>query len=362
MFTSVILILLHFNFFPEILRMNKISAAAHGWILRIAGYVVYLCFGLSLVQARAPVNLDIIKRDGYGSVELRQSGINEFVVQGTVNGRAVRLVLDTGAAARNIVLTKSFAAFLRVPPHPVKGIGISLTGKHIEHLTEGTADSLVLGSVQIMNTTVDFAPFEHLTRRNRQGLLRAPDGLSDAEARRTDADGFLGLGFLQRCAAIIDPGNSRLYLKPPGVGRVPQLSPALTAAGFSEASLQLTGLGLLVDVSLNDVPSKMVIDTGAGLSVVDSQYAEQAKLKRYGAAGVRMTDSAGVETAVSWADPASFKIGGVNALRTRLVVRPTSSYQLSGGKVGGLLGLDFIGQSWGIIDFAQHKLYFAATK
>lgn len=342
--------------------MNKMPPLQLRWMLRTSVCVAYLCFAGSLVQARAPVNLDIIKRDGYGSVELKESGINEFVVQGRINGRAVRLILDTGAASRNIVLTNSFAGLLKVAPHPVKDFGVSVTGKHIEHLTEGTVDSLVLGSVQITNTTVNFAPFEHLGRRNLQGEFRAPDSLNDAEARRTDADGLLGLGFLQRCAAIIDPSNNRLYLKPPGVGRVPQLSAALIAAGFSEANLQLSGLGLLVDVSLNGVPSKMVIDTGANLSVVDSRLAAQAKLKTYGSAGVRMTDSAGVETGVSWADPASFKIGGVDALRTRLIVRSTSIYQPTGGKVGGLLGLDFIGQSWGIVDFAQHKLYFAATK
>lgn len=222
-------------------------------------------------------------------------------------------------------------------------------------------ESLVFGDVQINNTTVDFGSFEHLARRKAGGIFIAED-FTGSQRNRNDADGFLGLGFLDRCAAIIDLNNKRLYLKPPGTGKTLNLSPALKAVGFAEASLQLTSLGLLIDVSLNDVSTKMIIDTGAAGSLLDSRFVAQAKLKSYGATGVRMVDAAGAESTFSWIDPASFKVGGVGALRTRLVVQPVSFYQSSGGKVAGLLGMDFIGQSWGIIDFAQHKLYFAVVK
>jgi hypothetical protein len=332
-----------------------------GGILRRCRCLAYLCLGLSSVQARGPINLDIIKRDGYGSVQLRHSGPNELVVEGTLNGHGVRLILDTGAATDNIVLTNSFATFLRVPPQPVKDFGVGISGKHIEHLRRGKVDSLVLGTVQIANTTVDFGSFKHLARRNLEGVFLIPS-LNEKRTNRTDADGFLGLGFLQGCAAIIDPGNNRLYLKPPGVGRVPQLSPTLKSVGFSEAAFQLSSAGFLVDVSLNDISTKMVIDTGADVSIVDSRFASQAKIKSYGATGVRMRDSAGVESTISWIDPASFKVGGVEALRTKLAAQATSLYQPSGGKIGGLLGMDFIGQSWGIIDLAQRKFYFVTVR
>jgi hypothetical protein len=41
---------------------------------------------------------------------------------------------------------------------------------------------------------------------------------------------------------------------------------------------------------------------------------------------------------------------------------PGSFYTTSGGKVIGLLGMDVLGQNWGIIDFGQQKLYFASAK
>jgi predicted aspartyl protease len=126
--------------------------------------------------------------------------------------------------------------------------------------------------------------------------------------------------------------------------------------------LQVSDDGLFVEVSINGVSGYMLIDTGAYLTTVDNHFAAQAKLKPYRATNVRMTDAAGVETEPEWADPASFKIGGNEAMRTKIQVQPLSFYQPSGGKVVGLLGMDFIGQSWGIIDFAQRKIYFAGTK
>jgi predicted aspartyl protease len=341
--------------------MNKASLASLIRLLPAITFVAYFGCGNSTLQAKGPINLDVIKRDGYGSVELRESGTNELVVQGTVNGRAVRLILDTGAASQNTILTNAFAVYMRTQPHPIKDSGLSMTGKHIEHLRQGTVDSLVLGPVQISNTTVDFGSFEHLARHPRQGMFLGED-FTGSQRNRTDADGFLGLGFLQRCSAIIDLSNKRLYLKPPGVGRALQLSPALKAVGFAEANLQVVSLGLLVDAMVNDTATKMVIDTGATLSVIDSRFAEQAKLGSYRATNIRMTDAAGAETGVAWGDPTSLKVGGTDALRTRLIVEPTGFYSTTGGKVGGLLGMDFMGQSWGIIDFDQHKFYFAPKK
>lgn len=341
--------------------MNNISPVSLGWISRFLGGVVYLCVWLSLAQAKSLVNLEVIKRDGYGSIPLKDSAANEFVVQGTINGRAVRLILDTGAASKNIILTNAFAVYLKTATHPIKEPGVGITGKLIENLKEGKVESLVFGNVQINNTTIDFGSFEHLARRKAGGIFIAED-FTGSQRNRNDADGFLGLGFLDRCAAIIDLANKRLYLKPPGAGKTLNLSPALKAVGFAEAGLQLTSLGLLVDVSINDVSTKMIIDTGAAGSLLDSRFAAQARLKSYGATGARMIDAAGAETTFSWIDPTSLKVGGVEAPRTRLVVQPASFYQTSGGKVAGLLGMDFIGQSWGIIDFAQHKLYFALVK
>jgi hypothetical protein len=37
-------------------------------------------------------------------------------------------------------------------------------------------------------------------------------------------------------------------------------------------------------------------------------------------------------------------------------------YRATGGQLAGLIGMDFLGQTWSIIDCGQHKLYFAGGK
>jgi hypothetical protein len=137
------------------------------------------------------------------------------------------------------------------------------------------------------------------------------------------------------------------------------LGPLLKSLGFSEADFELTSGGLLVDGSINGAPVKMIIDTGSYISAVDDRVGTEAHLKTYRAAPVKMTDVTGVEREVVWAEPTSFKLGGVETIRLRMEVDPMSFYRFSGGRLAGLLGMDFLGQTWSIIDFAQHKLYFA---
>jgi len=342
--------------------MNSVSPWKHpGFVQPLCGLLAAgLC--LSAADARSPLHLDAIQRDGYGVVELKQPIPNEFFAEGTINGHAVRLVLDTGFCSDHITMANTSARLLRTPPQPIKGSAHGITGKAIDHLSKGTADSLVLGNVQVSGTTLYFGSFQFLNAPKDGGLYYSDGTVGIERAERRDADGFLGLGFLQTCAAIIDLSNRRLYLKPPRTGRTAQLGPALKSVGFSEAPFELTGTGLLIDVEVNGIKGKMIIDTGAYVSGVDSRFAAQAKLNRYRATNVRMVDAAGVQTEPDWADPGSFKIGGVETFHPKLEVEPMSFYLPTGGKVIGLLGMDFIGQSWGIIDFGQKKLYFSPTR
>lgn len=341
--------------------MQNAALRAPGWVK--FGISTLACAGLFLTtaQGRSPIHLDTIQRDGYGVVQLKQPAANEFIFEASLNGHPIRLILDTGACSHNILLSNTCAQFLRIPPHPVKGTSFGVTGKAIGPFTEGVADLLALGNVQVSGTTLNFASFSFLHNRSIEGLYYTDGSFSNAHAVNLDADGFLGLGFLRKCAAIVDLPNRRLYLKAPGAGRVPQLGPALQALGYRSANFDLTDAGLIIDVSINGLGGKMIIDTGSDLTVIDSHFAAQAKLKTY-RSGMRFKDAAGVETEPGMADPASFKVGGIEVIRTKLDVEPTSFYRASGGRITGLLGMDFLGQSWGIIDFAQHKLYFTAVK
>jgi predicted aspartyl protease len=140
------------------------------------------------------------------------------------------------------------------------------------------------------------------------------------------------------------------------------LGSALKAVGLSEVPITWGGHGhFQVDVEINGVTGKMVIDTGCTFSVVDTRFAAQMKDSGY-ASGISMIDAAGVANQMRLTRARSFKIGGVAMHPPDITLSPGSFYTISGGKVIGLLGMDVLGQNWGIIDFGQQKLYFASAK
>jgi hypothetical protein len=57
---------------------------------------VELC--LSAAKAKAPLNLSVLARDGYGMVPISRPLPNSLVVRGNINGRDAKLVLDTDGA------------------------------------------------------------------------------------------------------------------------------------------------------------------------------------------------------------------------------------------------------------------------
>ncbi|MEO6970680.1 MAG: aspartyl protease family protein [Chthoniobacterales bacterium] len=313
-------------------------------------------------QARSLIKLDTIQRDGYGVVELKRPLANELFMEASLNGHPIRLILDTGAASHQILLSNPTSRLLRVPPHLIKGTSFAVSGKAIGSISQGTADSFAIGNVQVSGTTLYFATLKSLQNRDIEGLYYTDGTLGNAHRVNRDADGFLGMAFLQKCAAIIDLPNARLYLKPPGTGRTANLEPALRELGYHSATFDQTNDGLIVNVSINGVAGKMIVDTGSYLTVIDSRFAAQAKFKSYRVGGGEFTDVAGARVETEMGEPDSFKVGGVEVLRAKMVVAPTGFYKDTGGKLVGLLGMDFLGQSWGIIDFAAHKVYFVPVK
>jgi predicted aspartyl protease len=318
---------------------------------RLRVLIILLALGaaelvLSAAQAKAPINLDVLARDGYGLVRISRPQPNTLLVRGNINGRDASLVLDTGWAADGISLDSSYAMFLNLPTQALKGRGMSASGARMD-FKGGMAASVVLGNVQLRGVPL---------------LVGTIGALKNEQIRRSvGASGFVGAGFLHTNSAIIDLQNLCLYLRPPGKGRRVQLRPALKAAGLSEVPFTRAGRNnLVVDVEINGVRAKMFLDTGAYLTGMDKRFAAQAKITGYG--GLGGIDAAGVISQKQLTRVGSFKIGGVPVNVRDLTLTQYGFYSMTGGKVVGLLGMDVLGQNWGIIDFGQQKLYIASAK
>jgi hypothetical protein len=281
--------------------------------------------------AKSPISLDVLQRDGYGSVQLIKGGANTLFVAAQINGEKINLLLDTGWGSSGISVGINPSTLHIVPEKGVE-VGISVSGART-FAGHGMAKSVVMGNVHITDAPIFFGRFSGV--------------------------GFLGYGFLKKNNAIIDLTNLRLYLRPPGKGRRVDLGPALTSLGLSQVTFSESAhKNFIVNVEVNGHPGQMILDTGAQVTLLDSRFAKVAGTRGWGR-DLRGTDAAGVESRADFAGTKTFKIDGVPIRTPDVAVTRFAMYDLTGGKMIGLLGLDVIGMNWGIIDVAQRKFYFA---
>ncbi len=214
------------------------------------------------------VNLEALRRDGYGVVQLTRPRPNVLAAAATIDGRKARLIVDTGWAAQGISLQTDMAGALAASAQAVADFPAGARNGKITGVRAARAQRLLLGNVQLAQVPVFVADFSHL----RNLVAR----------RALGANGVVGAEFLRTCSAIIDLQNLRLYLRPPGMGRRADLSAAMRGIGLAEARFEQTvKYDCVVDVEINDVPGKMFIDTGTYHAVVDIRLAAQMKARPF---------------------------------------------------------------------------------
>jgi predicted aspartyl protease len=322
------------------------------FLLSLIGLILTVSSG---AQAGSPINLDVLKRDGYGVVQLFQVRQNVLTANVVINGQKMKLELDTGFSSGGLGLDTRYAG-VNVPTGNDVHEATGVSGKTYQ-VRRGVAKTVVMGNVQLTDVPVEVGAFKVFDEEHSQkfsSTLQFDNNIANV----TTPAGFIGRDFLRTNNAVIDLANHLLYLKPPGKGKKAQLSAALTKVGMGEAQLQ----GNLVDVEINGVAAKMVVDTGAVASLLDPRFAAKANARGYGSTNMEFSDISGAKSRVDLTGLANFKIGGVPAKSFIVTLIPFSAYGGTGGKLVGLLGIDFLGQNWGIIDFGQQKLYFARGK
>ena len=297
----------------------------------ILACVAVLSPSVGRAATKSPISLDVLHRYGYGSVQLLKLGQNRLYVPAEINRKKIPLLLDTAWGSEGISVGIDPSQFGIVPE---KGghIAVSASGAQVR-MGHGTAQSVVMGNVQIQGTPISFG--------------------------RISQGGVLGRGFLKRNNAIIDLTNLRLYLRPPGKGRRVDLSAALTAIGMAKVPLIDAPHGIYVlNVEVNGHPTQMALDTGAQMTVLDTRFAKLASTRGWGRRDVYQVDAAGVMSPTDLAGTKTFRIEGVPIRTPTVFLSRFAGYDLTRGKLAGLLGLDVIGLNWGIIDVAQQKFYF----
>lgn len=134
---------------------------------------------------------------GYRRVPMHVSSGYNLYVDTTVNGRAAKLMVDTGAFAT--LLHSRFVRGMKIPLRvsPFTSSGVNLTDRKVQL---ATLSRLSIGSFEIQGKEVGVIDLEGLIH---SGLLEATPPVA----------GLLGSEILRRHHGIIDFGTSTLYLK-----------------------------------------------------------------------------------------------------------------------------------------------------
>lgn len=308
-------------------------------------------FLAAIAYARSPISLDVLRSDGYGVVAMKHPRPNELVIRAMINDRPVDLILDTGWSrpGSGISLDRDLARALKAQAAPVTGAGRTWTGATTGNEIVALGNSIVMGNAKITGVPLYFGNYTGL----HSHTSTTPAGRSITYQSKGER-GFITIGFLRATSAIIDLANFQLYLRPPGTGRQAMLGQALREIGFAEIPLSgVTDRHFVVDVEINGVSGKMVLDTGADVTVMDQQFASKTKLGRE-SLKIYGRDAAGNYRQGEAGKVQSFKVGGVPVYLSDVSVTSTA---LGNWNLAGLVGMDLLGQNRGIIDCGAQKLY-----
>jgi len=260
------------------------------------------------------------------------TGLNREVIDANINGKAVRLVIDSGCTQS--CLTSRCAQQLGLEVKAVSTTGYSPNGK----ITE-------LGAASI--TSFKIADHE-INRSDRIMILPATDRV------QFGGDGILGLPELELNGMII-PVNGHTLIFRTGHDSPVAIDSVMPSLGYKSIALSVTKAGLETDGRLNGRPFRCVIDLGANNSLFSVEFVRDAT-KQNGAP--MQIPEMGIDGKHAWVYsfmPDSLEVGGQSIPPMR--VYGIDQFSVAHLGIDALLGYDFLTEHQAVIDFGHNILW-----
>ncbi len=308
---------------------------------------------LGLSHARAAVALNALGSylvsKGYAGAQFIQYQ-NTYRLPIIANGKAGDLTIDTGAPS-SVIFKASLKKFSL--SHESTDIAVhGAFGKGTEKLGLTSIRQLAMGNCTLLNVRAAV-----VSDHGSGGLYRAY-GLSD---------GLFGLREMLKYGAVLDISN-RLLLVHPG-GKVKGISEGirsiLTKQGYTAVDLSLRGGHLHVSAVVNGTPCRLIVDTGAFLTVLDQKFARQAHLGGYGT-GHYARGFGTKARPIKVSQFPEFKVGDFVIKNASVTITDLDPGLLEGdddkAPAVGLLGAEYLGRHGAIFDMNNGTLYLRPRK
>ncbi len=258
---------------------------------------------------------------------------NRLVVDGVINGRKIGVLLDTGS--ERTVILRSQAVRLGLSPEPLWGA-----------FGEGVGGTTTIERVTVREMMIGDAT------RKQWSLPVVVEHQGDDGTAVILGEDFFGLAEVEFDLAH---DAVRLY-RAKGCGSAPLAYWA--AGGATEVEID-TGYyrhpQIQLTVEINGQPVKAKLDSGAGISVLDSSLASRLGItpETPGVRAVGKVGGVGKERVQSWIAPVrSFAIGGETIRDTAIVFADVKTGVM-------LLGADFLRAHRALVVHSQKRMYFS---
>jgi predicted aspartyl protease len=147
---------------------------------------------------RVPSDLpEYLAGQGFKRIALKRSLVGHFHTPGVLDGRAIDVLIDTGAASTVVSLTLVQSLGLKLIKMPTTGGGAGGANLEIYHVPDAT---LMIGEVKPKTQALFAMDLSHVN----QALAIKGEGPVDV---------IMGVDVFEAQSAVIDYGSSSLYLK-----------------------------------------------------------------------------------------------------------------------------------------------------
>lgn len=320
-------------------------AILHEWVKstsRRIRIVVAIILQLNVTVGHGAVTLDALGRfltkNGYGGAQLVHPG-NFYDLPIQLSGKPGNLLVDTGSPNTLIFRSSLKQLHLGESRTAMRVIGPFGRGRDVYGLT--TVKALNAGNCTLINLPVAVA-----------------SGSADSPFDRAHSNGLLGLRELVKFSAVLDLQNRLIYMRParPGGNVGSEIKSILLRQGYTPVALSLADHHLGVAGALNGVPCYFLVDTGGYVTVLNADFATQAKL---GFVPTRLVaEGFGSSSPMGLAIFSSLRIGPYEIRHgSASVVRLNPEILGPSPGIAGLIGAEYLAMNSAIFDFITYTMY-----
>jgi predicted aspartyl protease len=245
-------------------------------ILPLAIFVFLIGCSSTTTLRRTPIcdSMDLgtyLESITYIAVPISRAPSGHLLIDATVNGIEARFILDTGAGFTTFEITKNekFNLALTVSDSRATGIGGDV------ELSKAKVANLTIADFVMNDINAGFIDLRHV--------------ISTFAMMGIDIDGVIGADVLSRGEAILDYTNLTLYLRqtPPRRNRPTELISFIKNKEYVAIPLNKIEQGhKYLIITINDVPARIILDTGASHTIMDTERSEKFNLIVAGLASI----------------------------------------------------------------------------